>query len=130
MSSKDIDKYIHDIKLLMPISTAESRRYLADVRSSIDNYLEQNSDAGIQDIYDEFGTPSDVAIDYIRSMDSNDLIRKLSSARMVRALIATVIIAVLLALAVFIGFRYKYYLDAKNSIITKEETIIEYGEDE
>lgn len=127
MNKKELDSFMRDIDLLIPVKDANSKRFLTDMRSSISSFISSNADADMETIISEFGNPKDIAMDYIESIDMDELLSRLAIARLVRRLMMTVLIILLVALSIFSYYQHRGYIDLKNSIVTKEETVIEDG---
>ena len=79
MSNKDIKAFVRNIEILIPVNDANSKRFLRDIQSSITEYAYNHSGCSIDDIVQEFGSSRDIALDYIESLDIDNLIRKLTT---------------------------------------------------
>ena len=129
VTNKEINKYISDVRTLIPIRDKSVNQFLEDLRTGISEYTESNADATMDDIIGSFGSPTDAAFNYIESLDTDKLIHRLKISKIVR-LLATIMIFLVLFLTSFrAALLYKGYLDAENAIITKEQTVIVYEGD-
>lgn len=54
--SKEIKKYLKEIKLLLPAFSKEEKKFLRDLTERIEDYLDENPNATMQDIENQFGT--------------------------------------------------------------------------
>ena len=124
ISNKEIDKYIHDISVLMPLSNSESKRFLSDMRKSFETFAEDNPSASIDDLMNDYGSPTNIAYDYIEGMDTEQLIKRLSLMRLVRRGIIGLLVIALLALSIYNAILLRGYNDFKKSIVTNSETVI------
>ena len=129
MNRKELDSFIHDIELLIPVTDTNSKRFLADMRESIEDFISTSERADRQMIVSKFGSPKDIAIDYVESLDADDLIKHISTAKTIRRLLSIIAIVAIIALAVFSYHQYRGYRDYKNSLITNEETQMFDGEE-
>lgn len=127
MNRRDVDLFMHDVELLIPIRDRDSKRFLSDMSNSISDYLSSNKDAGREEIVKEFGSPKDIAMDYVESIDTEELIRHISFRRLIRKLVFVAALIAVILLSIFSYYQYMGYLDLKNSIVVKEEVIIEDG---
>jgi|GEM_PF-2721751 len=127
MNRRDVDLFMRDVELLIPISNRDSKRFLSDMRNSISDYLSCNEDAGREEIVKEFGSPKDIAMDYVESIDTEELIQHISTRQLVRKLIYIAALVAVIMLSIFSYYQYRGYQDLKNSIVVKEEVIIEDG---
>ena len=128
INNKDIDKYLCDISALIPVSNNSKKRFLKDMRASIDAYVEEISSSSIEDIYKEFGNPTSVAFDFIDSMDTDTLLKQLSLAQIIRRVLTAILIIAFLSLALYTSVLYRSYIEFKNNIVTYTETEIIEGE--
>lgn len=90
MNNKDIDTFIRNIEILIPIRDDTSKRFLRDIHNSVEEYASNHEGCTFDDIVLEFGKEKDIALDYIESMDTDNLISKLTTAKYLRRLIAIV----------------------------------------
>ena len=130
MSSKDIDAIIRDISLLIPVRTRSSNRFLEDNRRLMTDYAAYHEGCTREDILAEFGSCKDIALDYIESMDSDDLIRELSRVRLLRRLFTIIAVAVIIALSIHTAVIMRSYLEFRNAIVVQEQTVREELEGE
>ena len=128
INNKDIDKYLCDISALIPVSNNSKKRFLKDMRASIDAYVEDTSSHSIDGLYKEFGSPTNVAFDFIDSMDTDTLLKQLSFTRIIRRVLTVILIIAFLSLAIYTSVLYRGYIEFKNNIVTNTETEIIEGE--
>lgn len=125
MNNRDIDAFVHDIQLMIPVSDESSKRFLKDMRSSINEYVAAHESCTRDEVIGEFGDPKDIALDYIDSLDSDVLARKLSHVQLLRRLIAIVAATAVVALSIYTAFLYRGYTEFENSLLNHESTLIE-----
>ena len=82
--SKEIKKYLKEIKLLLPAFNKDEKKFLRDLTERIEDYLDENPNATMQDIENQFGTPMEIAQSYMSSLDLDVLLKRLSISRFVR----------------------------------------------
>jgi hypothetical protein len=121
---KDIDKYVADVKALLPIYSADEKKFLKQLRTSIAEYAETMPDASAQALTEEFGTPVDIVRSYVGSMDVDQIIKKISIRKILTRAFMIFLVSVIILLTVMIGFTYRAYLDSKNTVVVSERTII------
>lgn len=108
MTNREIDQYIKNIKLLMPISSKKEKRFLEDMADSIQSHFSTNPTVSYNDIVNQFGMPEQVVCDYISSQDSNQLTKQLCKTRMIKRVALVVLSAVLIGYFIFlIGMHHK-----------------------
>lgn len=125
MSNREINQYFEQIKIFLPTFSKSTKRYLKDLRNSIDDYCKGNPNSSMDDIIEEFGTPQDVVCNYIDCMDSEQLIRQISISKLVKRAIIILLLLAAIGCVCFSASTYCAYLHAKEETITIEETIIE-----
>ena len=94
------------------------------VSKFIDDYLDENPKATIQDIEDQFGTPMEIAQSYMSSLDLDVLLKRLSISRFIRRFFAIAAICMILGLCVYSICMYKAYICYKDTLVTNSETVI------
>lgn len=122
--SKEIKKYLEEIKLLLPAFSKEEKKFLRDLMERIEDYLDENPKATIQDIEDQFGTPIEIAQSYMSSLDLDVLLKRLSISRFIRRFFAIAAICMILGLCVYSMCMYKAYICYKDTLVTNSETVI------
>ncbi|HHW94748.1 MAG TPA: hypothetical protein GX736_02320 [Mogibacterium sp.] len=120
----ELKEYLHRIKILLPIYKKTEKKFISELSQSINDYLEDNPDTTMLEIEEQFGSPMEIAQSYMNSMDTDVLIKRLSVVRVLRQILAVVVVCSVTALFMFSALIYKAYIDAKETIITIEETII------
>ena len=98
--SKEIKKYLKEIKLLLPAFNKEEKKFLRDLMERIEDYLDENPNATMQDIENQFGTPMEIAQSYMSSLDLDVLLKRLSISHFVRRFFAIAAICMILGLCV------------------------------
>jgi len=121
---REIRLYLKHIKLLLPAYNHPERKYLADLKSRIQDIIQEHPDISIKGIEDLLGTPLEISQSYIASLDSDVLLKRLSATRIIKRIFILLIICAIILVSVFTSFLYKAYLDSKNTVITNTETVI------
>ena len=122
--SKEIKKYQKEIKLLLPAFNKDEKKFLRDLMERIEDYLDENSNATMQDIENQFGTPMEIAQSYMSSLDLDVLLKRLSISHFVRRFFAIAAICMILGLCVYSICMYKAYICYKDTLVTNSETVI------
>lgn len=125
MNSKELNRYFREIRLLLPLYSKTEKKFLRDFRHSVEEYVDDNPDCTIADIYEVFEKPEDVVYSYISTLDSEKLCKSIAIRKFIKiAVIVLLIIAVITSLF-WCWTWYSAYLDSKNSIITETVIVIE-----
>ena len=129
MNKRELDLFMRDIELLIPLKDTNAKRFLKDMRNSISDFVDANVEADRETIICEFGDPKHIAMDYIESLDADDLLKRISVTKILRRIAGVMIVAVIIALSLLTYFQYRGYIDTKKAIVQKEQTVIIYGDE-
>ena len=119
ITQKEINRYIKDIKKELLYGTKESRQFLKELKQNVTDYAEENPNAEMAEVTEQFGKPEDIAATFFEQYDKNEIKRKVN----VRRVIIAAAIAVIILLSFFIiGTLINFYGDGHGSIsVTLEE---------
>lgn len=117
-----LDKYYRRTNRLLKCPKKIRQRLMAELRSSVDEYLDEHPNAAPSDIVQHIGTPEQIAQDYLSSMDERELQSQVSRSRTIRRVLAFAAIALVISAVIF----YVLYTNWKNNILYfNDYTIIE-----
>ena len=119
ITQKEINKYIKDIKKELLYGTKESRQFLKELKQNVTDYAEENQNADMAQVTEQFGKPEDIAATFFEQYGKEDIKKKVNIRRVVvvTALVALVMVAVSLIVALIDA-----HIDTENySKITIEE---------
>ena len=125
MNNSDVSAFIHNVGILIPVKNKDSKKFLNDMRMSIDDYVSEHNQSTMDDIVAEFGTEKDIALDYIESLDTDNLIEQLSKTALIRKLIAIVTVSAITALLIFTLYMQHSYNVFKENMMKYEKTVVE-----
>ena len=128
MKKKDVRKYLRQVRFCLPLHTRVERKYLQELRETIIEYQHEHNDISMPDIVKHFGTPKDVAIDYLTIMDEEKLYRLVSIRRILRIVLTAALILILSCFILFNVYLHHMYLLDKEAMAVSEETIIVEGD--
>ncbi|MBQ6863606.1 MAG: DUF1700 domain-containing protein [Clostridia bacterium] len=117
--NKDIEKYLSQVKSYLHCKKADKTAILADIRTAVFEFAEDSATVSIEDIYNRFGTPEEIAKAYLSDAEPNN-IKKAVNIRKV-FVIAVVIALSMLALTFLITIIDSH----SNEIIYYEHGAIE-----
>ena len=75
--SQKLKQYYRQIRLLIPYGGKDVRRFMRDFKHSVREYCEANPHASAEETMDFFGSPEQIALEFISSSDMNHLYQKL-----------------------------------------------------
>lgn len=110
---KCIDKYISDIKSLMPFNSKKEKEYLKQFKKDILQYKENNDNITYDDLTEQFGYPKDIVYGYL-DMQNNDYILDRISIK--NTLKKTCMILIILFAFLSLWKGYLIYIDYNDSI--------------
>ncbi len=94
MANKLTSQYIWRISRRMPIGGSRKRQFLATLRESVIQHLEKNPDSDYAQLEAQFGTPDEIADDFIAQMSSQQINAKFRTRNRVVAIVAAVAIII------------------------------------
>jgi len=101
ITNKEINRYIKDIKKELLYTTRESRQFLKELKQNVTDYAEENQNADMAEVTEQFGKPEDIAATFFEQYGKEDIKKKVNIRRVVvvTALVALVMVAVSLIVA-------------------------------
>ncbi|MEE0965570.1 MAG: DUF6120 family protein [Bacilli bacterium] len=119
---KCIDKYISDIKSLMPFNSKKEKEYLKQFKKDILQYKENNDNITYDDLTEQFGYPKDIVYGYL-DMQNNDYILDRISIKNTLKKTCMILIILFAFLSLWKGYLiYKDYNDSISYRATYTET--------
>lgn len=97
----NLKQYLCELNRLLPCSTKEKKRCIAELESDASAYLEQNPDASMEELHNAIGTPQSIAQAFMARLNPEQLSHRLSTKR--KILIGVLTIATLLAFVIGIA---------------------------
>ena len=94
ITQKEINRYIKDIKKELLYGTKESRQFLKELRQSVADFAEENPNAEMAQITEQFGTPEEIAATFFEQYDKNEIKRKVNVRRVIIAAVVVVVLMV------------------------------------
>ena len=101
--NKQLKQYYQSIRASLPCPWKLKHKILSEIKSSVQNYLTEHPDAGIDDLEQQFGSPEQITASYLDEMDQQKLAANLKTNKRFIAIVAVGIAAALLMLAVTLG---------------------------
>lgn len=98
--NKQLKQYYQSIRASLPCPWKLKHKILSEIKSSVQNYLTEHPDAGIDDLEQQFGSPEQITASYLAEMDQQKLAANLKTSRRFIAIVTAGVVAALLMLAV------------------------------
>lgn len=118
-------QYISEIKALFPILRKSEKKYIANLKITIEDYCEDNNVTSIEQLYKDYGTPNDVVNSYYSTIDINYLINRIRIAKHIKRFVAAILVLAIIALSAYCINLYSSYQVFEDEQVFYEETIIE-----
>lgn len=125
ITEKEMKHYFKEIKLLLPIYSSAERKFLKSLRVSVEEYIDQNPECTIEDIYENFDEPEEAVYNYISALDQTDLCKRVNLRRIIRNVLIIALIAVVAVSVIEAVHLHLLFKDVKSHIVTEIVTVIE-----
>lgn len=126
MNQKELDIYIRQIKLLLPLYTKKEKQFLRDFKDSVNEFCSQSPNCTMEDVIARFSTPEEIVHDYIsEALATENLCQKIQLRRFVKKILLILLIGILAALAVRTIALLHIVNESEQYYITREVTEIE-----
>jgi len=115
------------VKVFFPVKTKNERKFLKIISNSVDDYCTEHSDANIQDIYEQFGSPQETINNYIMTTTDSlkPYFKKVKRARTFRYISFILIAVIMIASTLKVIKLHNDYKTLKNTTIYDYEETIE-----
>ncbi len=94
ITQKEINRYIKDIKKELLYSSKQSREFLKELKQNVTDYAEENQNADMAQVTEQFGKPEDIAATFFEQYDKNEIKRKVNVRRVIVAAVVVVVLMV------------------------------------
>lgn len=120
-------KYMSQVKAFFPVKAKNERKFLKIISNSVDDYCTKHSDANIQDIYEQFGSPQETINNYIMTTTDSlkPYFKKVKRARTFRYISFILIAVIMIASTLKVIKLHNDYKTLKNTTIYDYEETIE-----
>lgn len=117
--------YIRKIKTLFPIMGKSERKYIRPLKTNVYDFLTDNPNSNLDDLYKEFGNPEDVINSYYTTIDTDNVIKRIKISKYIKLLIIALIICLLSLTILRFYILYEGHQVFLEEQIVSEETVIE-----
>lgn len=123
--NKITKQYVKNVEDFFPMSGKGEKKYLENLELNIEDFCEEVSILSLEELYEKFGTPSEVVNDYYSSVDTDYILKQMSKSKLIRRLIIALIAAVVISTLAYGSYLYAEYKILQRQAIFFEEVIIE-----
>ncbi|MBQ6863605.1 MAG: hypothetical protein IJO14_05145 [Clostridia bacterium] len=114
--NKDIEKYLSQVKSYLHCKKADKTTILADISTAVFEFAEDSETVNIEDIYNRFGTPEEIAKAYLSDAEPNNIKKAINIRKVIIAAVAIALamLAITFAIALFDSHRQNvaYYYNS------------------
>lgn len=100
ITQKQINKYIKDIKKELLYGTKESRQFLKELKQNVTDYAEENQNADMAEVTEQFGKPEEIAATFFEQYGKEDIKKKVNIRRVVIAAVAIIVAVLVIAITI------------------------------
>ena len=118
-------QYLSDIKAFFPIIGKAERVYLAKLIQTVEDYCIEEKVTTIEEVYNGFGQPSEVANTYFTSCDTSNLMKRIQLTKWIKRGLITLLLIALIGVSMYGIISYKAYKLLEHEQIYLEEEIID-----
>lgn len=116
-------RYLKEVKSFFPIMGKPERRYLKKLSGQINDYCIEKEVSSIDELYQDFGRPSEISNTYFSNIDINEFVKRIQLAKWLKKGIAVFVLIALIAVTV-------YSIDSYCAYKVFERESIYFGETE
>ena len=116
--------YMKSVKYFFPIIGRKEKEYLKSLEITIEDFCETNSISSIEDIYCDFGLPSEVANSYFSAIDTEYLMKRINLVKRIKTLMIVIVLILLAGLVIYGLYLNHSYNLLQEQLIFFEKTIM------
>lgn len=109
MRNKAVNKYLRSIKRKISCDRITKKIFIADLTSSIINYMEENGELSYSDLCERFGEVCDVSSQFMDSLDPMEIKQIQKKRRIYFWLLIIVLVLLVLALSLILKYNYTHW---------------------
>lgn len=110
--------YCRQVKKVLPYIPYRKNQFMMSLKNGVENFLQENNDADINEIYNQFGTPEELTEIYLEDVCQRDLAKYIAFHKIFKY---TCSLLVVICISGCIYFIYH----ARNSVV--EEAQVQTG---
>lgn len=119
-----IKAYVSQVKAILPVLGKKEKAFIKKLRDDLFDYCEDNNVNTINELYRDFGTPQEIAFEYITLIEPEAMLKQINTAKFIKALvICLLILATIITSIIGITIHSEYKTFKEQYWITTEEII-------
>jgi len=125
VTDKELRQYLKSISDLLLCKPKKRKQFMSDFSNSIDDFLQNNSDASINDLEKALGTPQEIAEEFMADISPQDIKKRFSITRIAIIPITLGVLIIVAVCIILIINSYKIHNSHENVYIIDKGTIYE-----
>lgn len=117
-------QYIKNAKTLFPIIGKTEKEYLKKLELNVQDYCEESSVSSIEELYRDFGSPSEVVNSYFSSVKLDYMLKRISISKKIKAFFVVIATLAFIGVSFFGLYLYQAYNLMQDQMVFFEETSI------
>lgn len=118
-------QYIKNVKAFFPIIGKKERNYLKGLEMNIKDYCEEVAIASLDELYEKFGTPTEVVNAYYSNIDIEYIIKQISKKKTLRTLVIAIVLLAFTTVSAYCILLYSQFQVFESERVHFIETVIE-----
>ena len=118
-------QYIKNAKALFPLMNKDEKKYFEKLSINVEDYCETKSVSSIEELYRNFGTPSDIANSYFSNANLDYILKQIKRTKTIKFSLITIIVSALIVVSTYCYILYSSHQVYLEQQIFMEDTIIE-----
>lgn len=123
---RDIKSYIKEIKSLLICDHKTQSKFIGDIKSRINDHIENGLINNIDDIYKRMGSPHDIAMAFFENADVKKVKKKMNITKII---LVGVITALVIWTSVLLGAVIHSYVEEPGYVVDEVVDGEEYNEE-
>ena len=118
-------QYQSDIKSFFPIMGNPEKKYLFKLMRSVEDYCDEEHVTSLEELYNGFGSPSDVVSTYLETADTSLLMKRIRITKWIKRSIVAFLIIALIGVSIYGIYSYNAYSVFKHEQILHDKWELE-----
>lgn len=117
-------QYIKNAKALFPLMGKDEKQYFKKLQINIEDYCEAKSVSSIEELYNDFGSPTDVLNSYFSNVELNYILKRINISKRIKAALIIIVTFAFISVSSFGLYLYHAYNLMQEQMVFFEETTI------
>lgn len=119
--------YVSQVKAILPVWGKKEKAFVKKLYGDLCDYCEDNNVNTIEELYKGYGTPQEIAFEYISLMEPDVISKRINTSKFIRTLAIGLLTLVTIATSAFcIGLYHEYQVQVRQEVVGANVIIEEY----